>query len=261
MRGAFRFRAQRAARMPRAGQMRDSVRKNVMDIIRQYRQLTQKSANDERVSYELEARIGAFLPRQSNGQSGKFEAGCLDTTAEKLLCMFEKAEPGTLKATSWSESQDTFFFAPLLNSDVRSTVSVDEDMLQMHCINVVKHRIGVVDLPDPDDAETTDRSWRLCLSQECEASAQKIPDVVKPNAVRIKQRKSYTYTNKDNTTTWRYDFTMTWAGKTKTEAEALQFSTSPRYEFEIELVHAHPDVSDEYLCESLLLKMQDIVAA
>ena len=50
---------------------------------------------------------------------------------------------------------------------------------------------------------------------------------------------------------------MSWSGKNKEEAECSQFKDAPKYEFEIELVSAHPDVSEEYLAESLLMKMCD----
>ena len=125
--------------------------------------------------------------------------------------------------------------------------------------HVLKQRMDRTHLCSTSEQLSTasKRGWRVSISHEKPVKTEELPTIVLPTWVRIKQRKSFRYTNADETARWRYDATLAWSAPTKTEAERAQKEQPPTYEFEIELEYAHPDVSDEYVAESLLAKMGD----
>ena len=126
--------------------------------------------------------------------------------------------------------------------------------MELICTNVIKDAKHITTV---GGADGTTQAWKVALTSEWQLANDELPSVACPHRVCIKQRKSFLYTNTDGTLTWRYDFTLTWEGKSKSTAEAKQFSEEPVCEFEIELVYAHPDVSEIYIAESIIMKMME----
>ena len=178
---------------------------------------------------------------------------------EKLLSRFENAEKGTFDSeTGWVESHDTFFDVPTPASchkkkTIRSTSISDSDALEFNTANMIKARLGIVELVGSGEL------WRVCASKEKNVHYKTLPTTVTANYVRIKHRKSFTYSSPScsDALRWRYDFTLSWSGNTRKVASDNQRTISPKYEFEIELLEAHPDLSDTYIAESFLAKMKD----
>lgn len=176
---------------------------------------------------------------------------------DATLGRFELAKAGIFQSSEWAESHDAFFTVDDVPSEVRSSVSFDSDMLNMKCTNIAK--VTVKSFEIAEELATEGCAWRVHLSHENVIPADKLPDMILPDKVRIKQRKSFTYKNADATAVWKYDFTLSWTAPTKDEAQQMQFGdVEPEYEFEVELQYAHPDLSDDYLTDSILAKLQDL---
>lgn len=193
-------------------------------------------------NYEIEARLHK---RGHERHLTKMEM-------DHILSQFEKAPPGVFDVQDWNETND-FFFTLGKSIQVRSTFKTNSEEINSVCENIVKTRVGMITLRSEEE------DWKICLSRERSINPKFLPDVVKPNYVRIKQRKRFIYTSPQSAGSlkWAFDFTLTWAGVTKTEAETRQRTTEPTYEFEIELLECHEDIDAKYVTASLLMKIMD----
>jgi hypothetical protein len=235
----------------------ENARDEVEAMLRQMRQaqldVHAARQNKKEICFELEARFGSF------SADGKFRSGCQKMVMNHLLAKFEEASCETFEKTPWSESQDTFFRSSHVAGMVRGTCYTDEASLTMHCSNVLKTRTACTHCAPSGSGACGDsrQGWRISLSAERNLPDEIVPCLVEPVFTRIKQRKSFRYRNSNGSVVWRFDFTLVWSGVNRTEAEQKQFSEEPAYEFEVELEYAHPDVSERYISEALLLKLYD----
>ena len=186
---------------------------------------------------------------------------------DAILTKFESS--GFEEETPWTETHDYFYRVQLpcgvANGgpphggkteavEVRSTMQPDIDDLKLRVNHIAKQRKSMAVL-----AGASDQCWKIVLSKEVPLEASVLPQVATPHLVRIKQRRSFVYRSARSGLSWRFDFTLSFSGTTKTEAEQRQQREDATFEFEVELLDAHVDLSDAYIAESLVMKLQDFV--
>ena len=193
-------------------------------------------------SLELEARI------QNSGH------GLTQQQLEQLLARLSTADPNVFESSSaWLESSGVFYKIPSLPHLVRGEVHIDPLSLTATPKTVYKLRLRNVDLT------TRQFNVRITLSRETLLPDHMIPEVVTPEFIRVKHRKSFVRSSSDDSARFSYDITQAWSGASMKEIERNQSSptVSPSYEFEIEHKYSHPDLRPEWVAASLLLKIQD----
>lgn len=229
-------------------------------------------SDDVSVAVEIEGRLGrAGAPFDPNIGAEAFCAivGMLET--------FESWQ----SVSDWEETQDVFYttnLAPDVAGDgggpvqVRTTVSGFTSLSLTH---TVKKKIRHVDLAlqsvdvgacaletEAPGQVQCPLSARVACSTEREIPASALPVAVRPDLVRIKQRKKFLLRSG-----FSFEVTIVYQGRTKTEAERKQkASEGASYEVECECVSP-----SEYLAQcggdliclalSLVVKLLDFAAA
>ena len=175
---------------------------------------------------ELEARLGHW-----NEEDRRFHPGVDRFFMERALNMLNSFDAWS-RVTSWSEMQD-FFYTDNSGKNMRTTVFYDDQNKQIRQHHIIKKVINR-ETALVKGSENPDIRISLAIEQEVDESL--VPDVVQPNHVRIKQRKSFFYTPLAfSEPIWVFDMTLSWSGDTKSDAERKQYSVPPVYEIECEL--------------------------
>jgi len=193
-------------------------------------------------SLELEARI-----QSANG-------GLTHSKMEEILAKLVNANPSVFeKVTTWEESRDIFFYIPQSVHMMRGELRLNSSSLESQVRTVHKVRIESIDL------RTSKYNVRLTLSKESVVPEHLVPDVTRPEFIRVKQRRSFVRCSTDECARFSYDVTQSWSGESMQGVEEWQSDKSrpPAYEFEIELAYSHPDLRPNWIATSLLLKSQD----
>lgn len=173
--------------------------------------------------------------------------------------VFDKIEK-ILNTGMWISVQDfheihDYFYNTSKHKGIRTSIIFDDKKLIMNTIHMQKSRIKNRNIK----SETC--SVKICVSQEKPIDNCDLPDVVKPNFVRIKQRKSYlykpSYTDKPFI---RYDITRSWEGETREDVEKKQRDVEAEYEIELEYMHIPKDkINTFFLANSMAKKVLDII--
>jgi hypothetical protein len=198
---------------------------------------------------ELETRMGQI-------QQNKFVPGLSKPLFDRVLRLIHSYR-GWSKVTPWTEIHD-FFYDGLDNEPIRTTVMFDETQRKLHQRHIRKKKIASLDLKSHKEIDI-----RIALAVEEDLDPSIIPEIVEPNLVRIKQRRSYYYTPSGMTDpAWVFDLTLTWQGSTKEEAELNQKEIDPVMEVECEclspmLYRQHKQEDHKYVAQSLLRKVLD----
>lgn len=241
------------------------------DLIVKWEQM-QKTVQPNTGQLELELRLGTmdgsgFVPGIT-AEFAEFLVGKLDSFA------------GWAQVDDWNVSHDYFY--PISNDssqNIRTTTHFVRDkktnQAQLHLTHCAKWSIEKMDFQcynsvQPDGQMQTVRDGqtydvRVALNYESKINPQDLSDVINPQYVRIKSRKSYFYVSKQSPSskvTWRFDVTKTWSGKTFTQADENQAHQSPIYEFELECVDPSaimigPQYDHLYVAVSMFLKILD----
>lgn len=196
---------------------------------------------------ELEARFGSI-------QSGKFQPGVARQVMDDIIESMQKS-PFVQGDDAWKEEND--FYYEYDGKQLRTRVSYDNDSMQVVPETTEKVLVAqsVTLRHALEDGGESDMNVRISLKTESPVS--KVPNSIKPNLVRIKQRKRFTTENN----AWAFDFSMTWSGASKSEAEYSQMKHEPLFEIECELVDEDYLINrtDDYVAASILLKMHDLM--
>lgn len=209
----------------------------------------------QNMTIELEVRLGHWNP-----ETGKFTAGVSRFFMEKTLSLLQSFAAWD-RVVNWVEMQD-FFYKDLKGQTIRTSVMYNEETQQIETRHLIKknfeqHTIAV------DGSENPDIRVAVSVEQEVNSNVVPIPEIVTPEFVRIKQRKSFIYTPPDfQEPIWRFDLTMSWCGVTKAEAEQKQRTEAPIYEIECECLsplnyRVQRQYDQESVAKSLLLKVLD----
>ena len=202
---------------------------------------------------ELEARLGFWKTDEK-----RFETGVDRIFMERALGMLTSFDAWS-RVTPWSEMQDIYYKA-INGENLRTTIlyhDQDKQVCKLHLTKKVfdRHTVLVEGSDNPD--------IRISLSLEQEVNADMIPQIIQPDYVRIKQRKSFYYTPLGfPEPMWVFDMTLSWSGQTKAEAEKKQYSELPVYEIECECLSPsayrfHKQERRLFVVRSLLLKLLD----
>lgn len=217
--------------------------------IKTMRTLAFQSNHDMTVHYELEARFGRcddksrFVP-DVGGSMGK--------QIEQMLLSFEQWDS---VSDGWIESHDYFYTHQ--GQRIRTSVTFNGGKMSQH--HVLKSTIAKLTMGFDTVLENSQPVHiRAIVAQEQHIQPKMVPDIVQPEYVRIKQRRSF------RRGCWSFDLTRTWQGKDRQEAEVHQDNQEPCYEFEVEC--CNPRVyfqekfhTDEYIATSLIMKMKDFL--
>jgi len=212
-----------------------------------------QSSENSSSHLELEARLGHW-----NVEDRRFCPGVDRFFIERALNMLNSFDAWS-RVTPWAEMQD-FYYTDKSGQNMRTTVFYDDQSKQIrqhHIIKKVMNRETVI----VKGSENPDIRISLAVEQEVDESL--VPEVVQPNYVRIKQRKSFFYTPLGfSEPIWVFDMTLSWSGNTKSDAERKQYSTSPVYEIECECLspiayRLHKQEKRGFVARSLLLKLLD----
>ena len=160
------------------------------------------------------------------------------------------------KTSSYNEHHDYFYDIQDIGQ-VRHRVSFDKNTLNVEGVIVQKKKLWTVDCQKCQVNLTGDAnlvSIRMAVSEEKPVDFSLAPKIVKPNFVRITQRKSFWSKG------WRFDLTITWDAETREEAEDKQRNGSPNFEFELEIDNwdAFNDQHCVHIAASALLKLSDM---
>lgn len=214
---------------------------------------------------ELEARLGIW-----NENERRFVPGVSRVFMERALAMFNSYD-GWTNVTQWIETQDFFYVIDSVNAKVRTTVCYESgSIVKKHMVKTKMQQETLKINTRHDEHIRTFKSENECpdirisLSLEQEIDDDKIPEMVHPTFVRIKQRKTYLYAPHGFAKpVWRFDMTMSWCGDTKSDAEKTQRNEAPIYEIECECLaptayRLHKHEQEKYVAKSLLLKLLDL---
>ena len=200
---------------------------------------------DPGVNYELEARFGLF-------RHGKFAPGVPQDMAQTILAMLDSYADWDTKPSDWVESHDYFYN----HNDQRVRTSVrfvgDQGLDTQH---LIKTSLGKITMGFEHGGPLL---IRAAIQQEQQVNPKLVPNIVTPDFVRIKQRKSFAKG------CWAFELTRCWEGASRQLAEAGQAAGDPVYEFEVECIRPHDYFqqeyhTDEYIATSLLMKMKDFL--
>ena len=204
-------------------------------------------APEPTVNYELEARFGSV-------SNGHFVPGVPPEMAHTMLAMLQSYSDWDRQSEDWVESHDYFY----THNDQRVRTSVrfhpDEGIRTQH---LIKTPLGKVTMGFPQAGPLL---VRAAIQQEQEVNPKLVPNIVNPDFVRIKQRRSFVKG------CWAFEMTRCWEGKTREAAEAKQVKDDTVYEFEVECIRPSEYFqkeyhTDEYIATSLLMKMKDFLPA
>lgn len=202
---------------------------------------------------ELEARLGHW-----NAEEKCFKPGVNRFFMERALNMLNSFDSWS-RVTAWSEMQD-FYYKDNSGQKIRTTIYYDDQNRQIRKHHIIKK---VIDQENVIVKGSENPDIRISLAIEHEIDEAFIPEVVQPDYVRIKQRKSFFYTSLGfSEPIWVFDMTLCWSGKTKSIAEEKQHSEPPVYEIECECLspmayRLHKQEKRTYVARSLLLKLLD----
>ena len=220
--------------------------------IKVMRSMLFQNNHDRTIHYELECRFGTL-------RGDKFSPGIPEDVFRNIEVMLESYDKweGT---PVWQESHDYIYNH--LGQRIRTSAFFENGKIeQRHMLKTTlsKTTMGF----EPMDGagcggHPCDISVRCTISQEQAIKPKLIPDIVRPQFVRIKQRRSF------RSECWAFELTRTWGGKTRQEAEQKQDSSPAIYEFEVEctdpLQYFQQEYhTDEYIATSILMKMRDLL--
>ena len=232
---------------------------------------------------ELEGRLGRFGPSGFDPDVGS-SAFCA------ILGMLESYR-GWSRVSPWEETQDVFFSATLPQGtlppeddgrpvQVRTSVGGSASGT-MEVAHIVKKKLRRVDLTlqnvdvgacalgtQAPGGAAYPLDARVATSLEWPVPAEALPVAVRPDLVRIKQRRRFFLPSPGvDGDCFRFDVTIVYRGKTKSEAEARQRSGEGA-SFEVECECLAPDAyvrssSGDPLCLALsvVLKLLDFASA
>jgi hypothetical protein len=202
---------------------------------------------------ELEARLGHW-----NVDEKCFQPGVTRFFMERALNMLNSFDSWS-RVTNWSEMQD-FYYENKSGQKMRTTIYYDDQNKQIRKHHIIKK---VIDQENIIVKGSENPDIRISLAVEHEIDEEFVPEVVEPNFVRIKQRKSFFYTSLGfSDANWIFDMTLSWSGKTKSIAEQKQQNECPIYEIECECLaplayRLHKQEKRSFVARSLLLKLLD----
>ncbi len=202
---------------------------------------------------ELEARLGHW-----NIEERCFHPGVDRFFMERALNMLNSFDAWS-RVTPWSEMQD-FHYKNQLGQNMRTTVFYDDKKKQIRKHHIIKK---VIDRENVLVKGSDNPDIRMSLSVEHEIDESFVPEIVQPNYVRLKQRKSFFYTPLGfSEPIWVFDMTLSSSGNTKSDAERKQYSEPPIYEIECECLspmayRLHKQERRTFVARSLLLKLLD----
>lgn len=190
----------------------------------------------QRCIHEIEGRLGNL------SSSGFFSPG-VDPQWFEALCRRLNYYSGWKEETQWVESEDTTF--NINSGQVRQQRSYDSN----DCVVTIKankktpihHTFFRLPLSQQENEHILIDSGanviKVAYSMEENVCKNKLPNLVDPLHVRIKQRREFTIdSNAILGAKWRFDLTRTWSGKTHEQAETQQRNADPVCEVELEWI-------------------------
>ena len=222
------------------------IHESTLDLsqhIKAMRSMLFQNNHDMTLNYELESRFGVYKDKT-------FVPGVSEEMGQQIEQMLESYDHWD-HIGSWEESHDYFYTHQ--GQRIRTSVSFDGgNMMATHLLKTTIAKITM------GFEQNSDVCVRTTISQEQKIHPKVIPDIVKPNFVRIKQRRSF------KNGCWAFDLTRTWCGNTRQDAETLQDQGKPTIEFEIECIKPKEYFqseyhTDEYVATSMILKMRDFM--
>lgn len=205
---------------------------------------------------EFEARLGRFDATKS-----RFIPGVTHDFMNECIGRFESWN-GWYSVEDWKETCDTFF-----TTDSGAKVRTTSDFSPVkrsghpHITHIEKRKIAQADfVTESDTYDENTYDVRVALNKEVSRNVDGYPHV-KPDFVRLKQRKSFLYKPEGaDEPYWRFDFTLSWEGETAIECDMNQDAgLKTRYEIEVECTNPHHYIKEkekEYVAASLLLKVR-----
>mmetsp|Transcript_42150 Transcript_42150/g.132764 ORF Transcript_42150/g.132764 Transcript_42150/m.132764 type:complete len:747 (-) Transcript_42150:855-3095(-) len=244
--------------IPMVASLRSNVFKNVSG-----------SLADGSTSYELEARLGKWLPGTS-GSPGRFRNGVTREFMDRVLGMCEGWDDWT-EHGEWKEIHD--YILKVGSNQYRVAVAFNEDTQQATKMVLQKKILKIKDfayistIGDGQPLTALSSDVRIALSEERILKGD--PAIIRNGTqirVRIKQRKSFLYTPSNAAKpVWRFDFTLVWSGKTLGQARNQQMNTEPDFELECECIDPYNylknQTDDRVVAEGLLLKLRDFLGS
>jgi len=210
-----------------------------------------------RSNLELEARLGHW-----NTEERCFHPGVDRFFMERALNMLNSFEAWS-RVTPWSEMQD-FHYTDQSGQTIRTTVFYNDKNKEIQTHHIIKK---IIDRENVLVKGSDNPDIRISLSVEYEIDEAFVPEVVQPEYVRLKQRKSFFYTPLGfSEPIWVFDMTLSWSGDSKSDAERKQYSEPPIYEIECECLspmayRLHKQEKRTFVARSLLLKLLDFYYA
>lgn len=196
---------------------------------------------------ELEIRLG-------NITSSCFTTGVTVETMDSAIAHVS-TNTTDIVIDDWMQIHDFFYSVGTMR--VRSRVCYDARNMKTVSENITKEKVKHVNFVCSDNSV----DLRASLTKEIVVDAHKLPKIVNPDHVRLRQRKSVHIGKSRKDACFRIDFTMTWSGKTRDECERKQKTSLPTYEIECELVKREycTTRSSKYVAASLLMKATEIL--
>ena len=224
---------------------------------------------DADVHLEVEARFGR------RDAAGNFVA---DVGADAFAALLHMAESydGWSNRPSWQETRDVFYLLRLGADEqgvVQARSTIASHAGRVVATHVVKKRLRNVDLAlvscdEAADAPACQLDARVSTSIERPVPPELLPAAVRPDRVRIKQRKRFLLGSLGvDRDVFAFDFTLAYSGASASDAEANQSAAArPTHEVEIECLRPQEYLDscggeESYLGLSLVLKLVDYASA
>ena len=225
---------------------------------------------DPDVHLEVEARFG-----RRDGTTGAFVADVGAEAFAEMLRLAESFEGWHGPRPVWQETQDVFYRLRLPGEEqavvqARSTVAVSENG-EISAQHVLKKRLRNVDLRPAaaGDGQRPEGALdaRVSTSIERRVPCELLPGAVRPDRVRIKQRKRFLLGSLGvDRAAFAFDFTVVFSGATVSDAERSRSAGArPAYEVEVECLRPAEYLEScggeaSYLGLSLVMKLVDYAA-
>lgn len=223
----------------------------VAALVRGMRLQYQRGLGDSFI--ELEARLGVLSP------GGRFQSGVRQEDFTRIVTGLQDYTGWTAPPTPWLETHDYTFKAPSDGTPIRITSAGGTERVLVQKSVLGSEDLVCVPMPRGCFRSPSHYDIRVSVSQERQLSESDVStQPVTTQYVRIKLRRSFFYKM------WRMDVTQAWSGETLQEAELVRKNGVSTNEVEVECIDAAAALhasSDEYLAESLMLKISGMLNA
>lgn len=222
----------------------------VAALVRGMRLRYQRGVGDSFI--ELEARLGVLCP-------GRFQSGVSTEDFTRIVTGLQDYPGWTAPPSPWLETHDYTFKAPSDGTPIRITSAGGTERIFVQKAVLASEDLVCVPMPRGCFRSPSHYDIRVAVSQERQLSEADVStQPVSTQYVRIKLRRSFYYK------VWRMDVTQSWSGATLKDAELVRKNGVPTNEVEVECSDAAAALyasSDEYLAESLILKISSMLNA